>query len=369
MNRPSPTFPRALMACLLAAAALAAAALAGAAPAALPTAAALVDTVRLAVVPTPMAADAGDTVLVEYTVPVAGPAFNAYDAYLSYDPAVLQFLPSSPVTWQEGPLMTAACGLRFHVFEADTLAGRLRVSHSLMCAGRSVTGPGVLYRVRFRCRDTDADTPLTLLVTSPYKTEFYFAGMIVSPLATIGAVVRVGAGSLAPAQLPPAPGALSTPQAVPNPFNPCTTISFAVAPEAADRDGAAVTIHSLDGRLVRRLWQGALEPGTWSGAWDGRDDGGRALAAGVYLVRVRSGAAVAGGRVTLVYRGGAAPLELSVRRGVVTVHYPALHAVGAGGDVDRVVEACWAVASAAGIEAIDVVYRIGDPFETWRVRP
>lgn len=77
----------------------------------------------------------------------------------------------------------------------------------------------------------------------------------------------------------------------------------------------------------------------------------------------------AGGRVTLVYRGGAAPVELPVRRGVVTVHYPVLHAVGAGGDVDRVVEACWAVASAAGIEAIDVVYRIGDPFETWRVRP
>lgn len=74
-----------------------------------------------------------------------------------------------------------------------------------------------------------------------------------------------------------------------------------------------------------------------------------------------------GGRVTLVYRGARAPLELRVRRGVVTIAYPALQA--AGGDVERVVEACWAVASAAGIEAIDVVYRVGDPFETWRVRP
>ncbi|MBK7770773.1 MAG: hypothetical protein IPI48_09630 [bacterium] len=265
-----------------------------------PLASALADTVRLAVVPTPMAADAGDTVLVEYTVPVAGPAFNAYDAYLAYDPAVLQFLPAANVSTQEGPLMTTACGLRFHVFQADTLAGRLRTSHSLMCAGRSVTGPGVLYRVRFRCRDVDADTPLTLLVTSPHKTEFYFAGTIVSPLATISAMVRVGAGNLAPAPLPTPRLGLSDLRAAPNPFNPRTTITFEVAPSAVESAGADVTVHSLDGRLVRRLWSGTLTPGTWTGEWDGRDDAGRDVAAGIYLVRAHAGDSFTGGRVALV---------------------------------------------------------------------
>ncbi|MBK9778407.1 MAG: hypothetical protein IPP62_18955 [bacterium] len=44
----------------------------------------------------------------------------------------------------------------------------------------------------------------------------------------------------------------------------------------------------------------ALTPGTWSGEWDGRDDAGREVAAGVYLVRARAGNSSTGGRVALV---------------------------------------------------------------------
>lgn len=256
---------------------------------------ALSDTVHVAVVPVPTAADAGDTVLVELTVPVAGPAFNAYDAYLTYDPAVLQFLPAANVSTQEGPLMTSACSLRFHVFQADTLAGRLRVSHSLMCAGRSVTGPGVLYRVKFRCREANAETPLTLLLELPHETAFYLAGMYVTPLAATGATVRVGAPWAAPVP-PGSAGDRFHLRATPNPFNPRTTITFAVD----DADDAAVTIHAVDGRLVRRLWEGRLAAGPWSGLWDGRDDDGHNVAAGVYLVRVRTAGGTAATRVALV---------------------------------------------------------------------
>jgi hypothetical protein len=51
------------------------------------------DTMRLSVIPVPAQGLAGDVLQVDLVVPVEGPAFNAYDAYLSYDPTVLQFLP------------------------------------------------------------------------------------------------------------------------------------------------------------------------------------------------------------------------------------------------------------------------------------
>ena len=241
------------------------------------------DTTRMVVSAFPAQNQAGDTVTVELKVPITGPAFNAYDAYLTYDPAALQFLPAANVSTQEGPLMTGACGLRFHVFQADSLAGRLRISHSLMCAGVSVTGPGVVYRVRFRCRDVDADTPLRLLAAQPFRTTYFYAGIILSPLVTMDATVRVGTGStsgVAPARL-----GMSGLRAVPNPFNPQTRIDFRL-----DRDASAtLRVYDARGRLVTTLMEGFLGAGPHSVPFDGSG-----LASGAYLCRLES----AGGSLT-----------------------------------------------------------------------
>jgi len=252
-------------------------------------AAAAADTVRLSVVPDGTQVQAGDTLLVELTVPEAGPAFNGYDAYLMYDPAVLQFLPAANVTTQEGPLMTTACGLRFHVFTADTLAGRLRVSHSLLCAGRSVTGPGVVYRVRLRARAVDADTPLTLLMNAPNKTTFYLAGTILVPLQTAGALVRVGAGSAAAAETP----RVGLPQlrVTPNPFNPLTVIAFRL--ENAAR--AVLRVHDARGRVVATLVDRELAAGDHQFDFDGRG-----LPSGLYLCRLEADGAVETRKMTLL---------------------------------------------------------------------
>jgi hypothetical protein len=266
-----------------------------AAPAAAGQQTALADTMRLSVIPDRTQVQSGDTVLVEFTVPVTGPAFNAYDAYLTYDPAAFQFLPAANIGTQEGPLMTAACGQRFHVFEADTLAGRLRVSHSLLCAGRSVTGPGVVYRVRLRARAVDADAALSLLRELPHRTTFYLAGTFLLPLVTTDAMVRVGAGGQAAAAPTPRVG-LSALRVAPNPFNPRTEIVF----EAARAGAAEVDVYAIDGRRVRTLWRGEITAGTWRSDWDGRDDAGLSVAAGVYLVRLRSGAETHVARAALV---------------------------------------------------------------------
>jgi hypothetical protein len=76
------------------------------------------------------------------------------------------------------------------------------------------------------------------------------------------------------------------PRNYPNPFGLQTAIRYAV-PEG----GAAVrvTVHDLQGRVVRTLVSGEQWAGEQSVVWDGRDDRGLLLGSGVYLYRVTVG--------------------------------------------------------------------------------
>jgi hypothetical protein len=67
----------------------------------------------------------------------------------------------------------------------------------------------------------------------------------------------------------------------PNPFNPLTAVTFALAAPGPVELG----VYDLQGRLVRRLVAGIQPAGKTTVLWDGTDDGGRVQASGVYLVR------------------------------------------------------------------------------------
>lgn len=68
----------------------------------------------------------------------------------------------------------------------------------------------------------------------------------------------------------------------PNPFNPQTTIGLNIA----RRERMAVSVYGLDGRLVRRLADRVFDTGESELVWDGRDEAGRGLSSGTYVVRV-----------------------------------------------------------------------------------
>ena len=70
-------------------------------------------------------------------------------------------------------------------------------------------------------------------------------------------------------------------RAYPNPFNPRTTVAFEMPRDAH----VTVTVHDLQGRLMRTLHTGDLSAGPHAISWNGDDDDGRPLASGVYLVR------------------------------------------------------------------------------------
>lgn len=84
--------------------------------------------------------------------------------------------------------------------------------------------------------------------------------------------------------------------AQPNPFNPRTVVSF----DLATRGRAQVAIHDMRGRLVATLVDDVLDAGRHSQEWDGRDDAGEQVAAGTYLVRVRTAAGFESRTISLV---------------------------------------------------------------------
>lgn len=81
------------------------------------------------------------------------------------------------------------------------------------------------------------------------------------------------------------PSAAAPVSAAPNPFNPSTTLRFAVPAAGSVR----AEICDLRGRVVRTLADRMMAAGPAQVAWDGRDDRGAALPSGVYLARVTIG--------------------------------------------------------------------------------
>jgi hypothetical protein len=75
----------------------------------------------------------------------------------------------------------------------------------------------------------------------------------------------------------------------PNPVS--TSCRFDVS--LARAQAARLTVHSVDGRVVRRLADRELAPGIHSIWWDGADERGNPVASGVYFAELTTGDAVA----------------------------------------------------------------------------
>ena len=69
----------------------------------------------------------------------------------------------------------------------------------------------------------------------------------------------------------------------PNPFNPAVVLPLDLA---TDQRQVRLALYDMLGRRVRQVWQGPLRAGSHRFVWDGRDEEGKAVAAGVYVYRV-----------------------------------------------------------------------------------
>ncbi len=119
--------------------------------------------------------------------------------------------------------------------------------------------------------DMDSDGDLDLVVLDPILGGVHLLKSSVGEQAT---------EVMTPAAARPAQHRLG--DSYPNPFNPAVVIPLDLATDAA---GVSLTVYDVLGRRVRQLWQGALGTGTHRFTWDGRDEAGRGVAAGVYIYK------------------------------------------------------------------------------------
>ena len=112
------------------------------------------------------------------------------------------------------------------------------------------------------------------------------SGDVERPVLALGDVADDAAPSVAPIAL----------SAQPNPFNPRTTIRYALQQSGP----VQLRIFDVAGRLVRDVRPGVLNAGPQSFVWNGTDDAGRTVSSGVYVVRMVAGTQAESVRVVLL---------------------------------------------------------------------
>ena len=86
-------------------------------------------------------------------------------------------------------------------------------------------------------------------------------------------------------QLQTRPAAFALATNYPNPFNPATTIQYAL-PQSAD---VQLTVYNVVGQVVRTLVAEHQAAGRYLVAWDATNDNGQSLSAGIYFYRLQAG--------------------------------------------------------------------------------
>jgi len=195
----------------------------------------------------------GETVIIPITLSTAG-TVQGLSATLEWDPAVVR-----PIAVAAGAFLEQAGGI--------ALSPRPGVVDAVFLGtqAQGISGEGVLATVTFE-------------VIAAGDPRIRIASIDARDPANQKLAMTVGVPP--PVRVIPAVTSLSF--AAPNPFHGSTTFAFGLA-----RTGPVdLVLYSVGGRRVRTLVSGTQEAGEYRFTWDGRDDHGHAVAAGVYYLRL-----------------------------------------------------------------------------------
>jgi hypothetical protein len=247
--------------------------------------------VQAALLPASQNVAPGSEFDIEIAVTQAGSPFNGFEAVVGYNPSALTFLQASPVSLQRGCLMTgacsAACGNTFHVFSAAGDSAKTNLG--LLCDQISLTGPGQIYKLRFKASNTPQITTLSIR-----RAAFFNSGLLVTPLSLSGCTVAIGVVlDVGPAPVASGIGI----RALPNPFRNAVELTV----ETGGAEIQDLRVLDLLGRTIRVLPTERFQAGARPVVWDGRNESGARVPAGIYLVQLRTGDRVRLTRVTKLW--------------------------------------------------------------------
>jgi len=134
--------------------------------------------------------------------------------------------------------------------------------------GGAVSGEGVVSRLRFVLKTDSPKGDLISLVE----------GLIIDGDLNVNGAQNIGA------RLSLVPETFALEHNFPNPFNPETTIRYAI-PEASQ---VSLIVYNVLGQEVMRLVDKDQVPGFYALRWDGKDTFGRGVASGVYLYKIQA---------------------------------------------------------------------------------
>ena len=140
---------------------------------------------------------------------------------------------------------------------------------ALVAHGDLVSDGEVALSLVFRAKTEIENTVIEITDSQTYDSEFGFNRL----------------GLPAPVQLQTRPEVFALANNYPNPFNPATTIKYAL-PQAADVE---LTVYNVVGQPVRTLVAEHQSAGRYVVEWDATNDGGHSLASGMYFYRLAVG--------------------------------------------------------------------------------
>lgn len=218
--------------------------------------------------PAPAAAASNTLSLHVPSLPEAGSAFDVslgmegagdalgVSAQLAWDPTVVE-----PVSVHDGDLLAQQGRAGIVLSGAPG-----NIDAALFGVGSGFTGRGTLATVTFRVKG--AGDPAIRIAQSEARD----ARNQPVPLSGVGVP-----GTM--------PGRTAIRMAFPNPFDRNTTVVLALAQAGP----VEVGVYDITGRQVRTLVRGPQAAGERIVSWDGRDDRGVQLGAGVYMLRLQAG--------------------------------------------------------------------------------
>jgi hypothetical protein len=211
----------------------------------------------LLVLSSPARVAVGDAVDVPVRMEGTGLA-QAFSLKLSWDPAIVR--PTAPTA---GAMLRALGGLALSPAPGTVDVATLGV-------GAGLAGDGDLVSVRFEVIAA-GDPQIRIASVDARDARNQPLAMGISSQVVQAVVPTV-------TRLHPA---------VPNPFRQQVGLPFSLARPSHVELG----IYSVDGRRVRLVTSGSLAAGEYHFDWDGRDETGQAVAAGVYYARLTAGGA------------------------------------------------------------------------------